>query len=57
MKYIVKVNKVCYNKLVCSDSHAPGIIKMAALNLPVVRLQKQQSITKERKVLADALLL
>ena len=54
-KYTVKINKVSHNKPACTDIYDSDITKMTALNLTVVMLRKQQRITRERKVLTEAL--
>ena len=53
--YKVKVNKVKYNTIACTDIYACGVTKMTDLNLTVVRLRKQQRIARERKALTEAL--
>ena len=54
-KYTVKVNKVKYNTIACTDIHACGVTKMTALDLTVFKLRKQQRIARERKILTEAL--
>ena len=54
-KYTVKVRKVCHNQLGYTDIYVSGIAKMTALNLAVVKLRKQERITRERKALTEEL--